>query len=201
MNMEVFMALVGLARVSTTKQETARQHDALDPICVKVFEEKVSGKLAVADRPGLREALDYLRDGDMLAVQEVDRLGRNLLEGLVVLTELFERGIAVKVIEGIAAGEHTERSLILDLALALAEDRRRDIVRKTKNGLEAARKRGKVGGRPRVVDEDKRRVILARHQEDEESIRTIAKATGLSVGTVHGVIVEHRATERTGTGA
>lgn len=195
------MALVGLARVSTTKQETARQHDALDPICVKVFEEKVSGKLAVADRPGLREALDYLRDGDMLAVQEVDRLGRNLLEGLVVLTELFERGIAVKVLEGIAAGEHTERSLILDLALALAEDRRRDIVRKTKNGLEAARKRGKVGGRPRVVDEDKRRVILARHQEDEESVRTIAKATGLSVGTVHGVIVDHRTAERTGAGA
>lgn len=195
------MALVGLARVSTTKQETARQHDALDPICVKVFEEKISGKLAIADRPGLREALDYLRDGDMLAVQEVDRLGRNLLEGLVVLTELFERGIAVKVLEGIAAGEHTERSLILDLALALAEDRRRDIVRKTKNGLEAARKRGKVGGRPRVVDEDKRRVILARHQEDEESVRTIAKATGLSVGTVHGVIVDHRTAERTGAGA
>ena len=189
------MALVGLARVSTTKQETARQHDALDPICVKVFEEKVSGKLAVADRPGLREALDYLRDGDMLAVQEVDRLGRNLLEGLVVLTELFERGIAVKVLEGIAAGEHTERSLILDLALALAEDRRRDIVRKTKNGLEAARKRGKVGGRPRVVVDDKRRVILARYLEDEESVRTIATATGLSVGTVHSVIAEHRATE------
>jgi DNA invertase Pin-like site-specific DNA recombinase len=196
-----FMALVGLARVSTTKQETTRQHDALDPICVKVFEEKVSGKLAIADRPGLREALDYLRDGDMLAVQEVDRLGRNLLEGLIVLTELFERGIAVKVLEGIAAGEHTERSLILDLALALAEDRRRDIVRKTKNGLEAARKRGKVGGRPRVVDEDKRRVILARHEEDEESVRTIAQATGLSVGTVHRVIVEHRATERTGVNA
>ena len=189
------MALVGLARVSTTKQETARQHDVLDPICVKVFEEKVSGKLAVADRPGLREALNYLRDGDMLAVQEVDRLGRNLLEGLVVLTELFERGIAVKVLEGIAAGEHTERSLILDLALALAEDRRRDIVRKTKNGLEAARKRGKVGGRPRVVDDDKRRVILARHLEDDESVRTIATATGLSIGTVHSVIAEHRAAE------
>ena len=192
---KAIMALVGLARVSTTKQETARQHDVLDPICVKVFEEKVSGKLAVADRPGLREALNYLRDGDMLAVQEVDRLGRNLLEGLVVLTELFERGIAVKVLEGIAAGEHTERSLILDLALALAEDRRRDIVRKTKNGLEAARKRGKVGGRPRVVDDDKRRVILARHLEDDESVRTIATATGLSIGTVHSVIAEHRAAE------
>jgi DNA invertase Pin-like site-specific DNA recombinase len=83
-------------------------------------------------------------------VQEVDRLGRNLLEGLIVLSHLAERGIGVKVLEGIAAGEHTERSLILDLALALAEDRHRDIVRKTRDGLEAARRR-----RP-VVDDDKR---------------------------------------------
>lgn len=184
------MALVGLVRVSTTKQDTARQHDALDPICVKVFEEKVSGKLAVDQRLGLTEALDYMRDGDMLTVQEVDRLGRNLLEGLIVLTDLFERGIAVKVLDGIATGEHTERSLILDLALALAEDRRRDIVHKTKNGLEAARKRGKVGGRPRVINDDKRAVILAR-REKGESMRVIARVLDVSVGTVHSVITEH----------
>lgn len=189
------MALVGLVRVSTAKQETARQHDALGPICVKVFEEKVSGKLAVADRPGLQEAIAYMRSGDMLAVQEVDRLGRNLLEGLLVLNDLFERGISVKVLEGIAVGEHAERSFLLDIALALSEDRRRDIVRKTKNGLEAARKRGNIGGRPSVVDADKRRIIIARHENDEESVRTIAKATGVSVGTVHKVISEHRAAE------
>jgi DNA invertase Pin-like site-specific DNA recombinase len=53
------MALVGLVRVSTTKQETQRQHDDLGPICVKVFEEKISGKLKVADRPDLRAALDH----------------------------------------------------------------------------------------------------------------------------------------------
>ena len=139
------MALIGLVRVSTDKQKTQRQHDALAPICLKVFEEKVSGKLSLEERPGLAAALDYLRDGDMLCVQEVDRLGRNLLEGLIVLNDLFQRGISVKVVEGIAAGEHTERSLILDLALALAEDRRRDIVKKTKNGLEAARARGRAG--------------------------------------------------------
>lgn len=190
------MTLVGLVRVSTKKQETSRQHDALDPICVKVFEEKVSGKLAVDARPGLREAIEYMRDGDMLTVQEVDRLGRNLLEGLLVLTDLFERGIAVKVLEGIAAGEHTERSLILDLALALAEDRRRDIVRKTKNGLDAARKRGKVGGRPRVIDDDKRAVVLAR-RERGESIREIAAAAGVSVGAVHGVVSEHERLTKT----
>ncbi|QGS35926.1 helix-turn-helix domain containing protein [Corynebacterium xerosis] len=128
-----------------------------------------------------------MRDGDMLTAQEVDRLGRNLLEGLIALTDLFECGIAVKVLEGIAAGEHTERSLILDLALALAEDRRRDIVGKTKNGLEAARKRGKVGGLPRVIDDDKRIVLLAR-REKRESIGEIAAASGISVGAQHGVV-------------
>jgi DNA invertase Pin-like site-specific DNA recombinase len=181
------MALVGLVRVSTKDQETARQHDALGPICVRVFEERRSGKLKIDERPGLQAALDYMRPGDMLTVQEADRLGRNLLEGLIVLNDLFSRGIAVKILEGIAAGEHTERNLILDLALALAEDRRRDIVRKTRNGLDAARARGRVGGRPRVVDADKRRIILARHA-DGESIRTIARATKVSIGTVHNVL-------------
>jgi len=185
------VALVGLVRVSTSKQETTRQHDALDGLCVKVFEEKLSGSLAVDARPALSAAIDYLRPGDLLTVQEVDRLGRNLLEGLLVLNDLFSRGIAVKVLDGIAAGEHTERSLILDLALALAEDRRRDIVRKTRDGLAAARDRGRTGGRPRVVDADKRRIILARHT-DGESIRTIARATKVSVGTVHNVLTSHR---------
>ncbi len=186
------MALVGLVRVSTQKQETARQHDALDPICVKVFEEKVSGKLAIDERPGLTAALEYVRPGDMLTVLEVDRLGRNLLEGLLVLNALFERGTSVKVIEGVASGEHIERSLILDLALALAEDRRRDISRKTKSGLDAARARGHVGGRPTVVDDDKRAAILARRARDE-SIREIARGVGVSAGTVHRVLSSSQA--------
>jgi len=190
----VVVALVGLVRVSTSKQETTRQHDALEGLCVQVFEEKISGSLAVDARPTLAAAIDYLRPGDMLTVQEVDRLGRNLLEGLLVLNDLFSRGIAVKVLDGIAAGEHTDRSLILDLALALAEDRRRDIVRKTRDGLAAARARGRTGGRPRVVDTDKRRIILARHA-DGESIRTIARATKVSVGTVHKVLVDHRSSD------
>jgi DNA invertase Pin-like site-specific DNA recombinase len=147
------MALVGLVRVSTDKQNVDRQHDALDPICVKVFEEKVSGKLTVAERPGLSAALEYLRDGDMLCVQEVDRLGRDTLTGLMTLAELFERNIAVKVLEGVGAGEHKEMNLLLELALVLASERRRDIVKKTKNGLEAARARGRVGGRRPVMTE------------------------------------------------
>lgn len=181
------MALVGLVRVSTSGQETQRQHDDLDPICVKVFEEKLSGKLAVAERPGLQAALAYMRSGDMLTVQEADRLGRNLLQGLIVLNDLFEQGVSVKILAGIASGEHTERSLILDLALALAEDRRRDIVRKTRNGLESAARRGRKGGRPRVVDDDKRRLILARRAEGQ-SLREIAHGVGVSLAVVHGTV-------------
>ena len=73
----------------------------------------------------------------------------------------------------------------------LGRDRRRDIVRKTVNGLEAARARGRVGGRPSVVDPDKHRIILARH-DDGESIRTIATATKVSIGTVHKVLKQDR---------
>ena len=120
-----------------------------------MVEEKISGTLATENRPVLLEAMSHVRPGDMLTIQEVDRLGRNLLEGLIVLNDLFQRGIAVKVLDGIAAGEHAQRSLILDIALALFEDRHRDIARKTKNGLEAARRRGQVGGRRPVVDDDK----------------------------------------------
>lgn len=190
------MGYVGLVRVSTDRQETQRQHDALDPICVRVFEEKVSGGKRLADRPGLRATLDYLRPEDFLTVQEADRLGRNLLDGLITLTELFQRGVKVKILDGVAAGEHAERNLVLDLALALAEDRRRDISRKTKNGLEAARKRGTMGGRPTVVSEDRRRTILARRAEDQ-SIRQIARGVGVSPAVVHGVLHESERAEST----
>ena len=136
----------------------------------------------------------------MLAVLEVDRLGRNLLEGLIVLTDLFQRGIAVKVLDGIAAGEHTERSLILDIALALAEDRRRDIAAKTRHGLDAARRAGRVGGRPTVVDDDKRAAIHARRARGE-SIRTIAAGLGISVGVVHKTLAGAPSATGPGRGA
>lgn len=177
------VALIGLVRVSTDAQETQRQHDALDPICWRVFEERVSGKLNIDERPGLAAAVHELRPGDMLTVVEVDRLSRNLLEGLLMLNALFQRGVAVKILEGIAAGEHTERSFLLDLALALAEDRRRDISRKTRDGLTAAARRGRIGGRPTKMTPD--RLEQARRMRAEEiSYRRIGEALGVSEITI-----------------
>lgn len=65
------MALVGLVRVTASTQMTQRQQSAFDPIRVKVFEGKASGKLSVDERSGLREALDFMRDGEMLTVREM----------------------------------------------------------------------------------------------------------------------------------
>ncbi|SCA39868.1 invertase [Klebsiella quasipneumoniae] len=71
------MALIGYARVSTAEQDTALQTDALRKAgCERVFEDTASG--AKADRPGLADALAYLRDGDVLAVWRLDRLGRSM---------------------------------------------------------------------------------------------------------------------------
>ncbi len=167
------VALIGLVRVSTDKQNAQRQHDALDPICLKMFEEKISGKLATDDRTALLDALSHIRGGDMLTIQEVDRLGRNLLEGLIVLNDLFQRGVAVKVLASIAAGEHTERTLILDLALPCP-----------KTGAATSSARPRMAWRRPVVDDDKRAAILTR-RERGESIRTIAAGVKVSVGVVH----------------
>lgn len=187
------MASVGYYRVSTDEQNTQRQVDALTAVgCVRMFGEKISGTLKVDDRPQLMAALDYLRDDDTLVVQEVDRLGRSMLDGLTTLSELFERGVRVQVLEGVGAGVYTERTIVLDIAMALAEDRRRDISRKTRNGLQAARRQGRVGGRPSVVTSDRRHAILGRRAEGE-SMRQIARGVGVSVGVVHRVLAESSA--------
>ncbi|WP_017555926.1 helix-turn-helix domain-containing protein [Nocardiopsis baichengensis] len=128
-----------------------------------------------------------MRPGDKPTVQEADRLGRSLPEGLIVLHDLFGQGAAVKVPDGIAAGERTERSPILDPALAPPEDRRRDIVRTTRSGLASAARTGGKGGRGRVVGADKRRAILARRAEGP-SPREIARGVGVSPAVVHGQV-------------
>lgn len=185
--MQSTVTLVGLVRVTDDARDVERQHDALDPICTRVFEETASRRLLLKNRSELRAALDYLGPDDLLVVKKASHLAQSMIDGLDVLNELFEQGVVVKVLEGIAAGVHTERSLILDAGRDIAEDRRRNLSWRIKAGLEAARHRGVVGGRPRVIDDDKRAVILSRGEQGE-SIRSIAQSLGVSVGAVHSVL-------------
>ncbi|MER5650155.1 recombinase family protein [Streptosporangium sp. NPDC002524] len=84
------MALISPVEVSTDNQNTQRQHDALNPICLRVLK-KISGKLVADDRPALFNALGWIRERDLFCVQKVDRIGRNLLEEQIVLNDLFQR--------------------------------------------------------------------------------------------------------------
>ncbi|MFF7308193.1 recombinase family protein [Streptomyces sp. NPDC008137] len=157
------MDLIGYGRVSTDEQNTLRQRLDLEAAgCIRIFEEKISGKISHEKRPELVKALDFMRPGDMLCVQEVDRLGRNLLDGLLLMGHLGEQGYPLRVLKGIGAGDHypedhpkhdPQADMMLKLAMLLAEERRKDISRKTKNGLEAARKSGKQFGRRPVMTE------------------------------------------------
>jgi DNA invertase Pin-like site-specific DNA recombinase len=89
------MAAVGYARVSTTDQDLALQLDALTAAgCAKVFEDRASG--ARTDRPGLRAALDYAREGDVLVTWKLDRLGRSLQHLIETVAALEQHGIGFR---------------------------------------------------------------------------------------------------------
>jgi len=91
------MALIGYARVSTLDQTPALQLDALSEAgCTKIFDDHASG--ARADRPGLQRALGYVREGDVLVVWKLDRLGRSLAHLIEVVTALEQRGVGFRSI-------------------------------------------------------------------------------------------------------
>ncbi|WP_397380705.1 recombinase family protein [Pseudomonas sp.] len=148
------MALIGYARVSTAEQDTALQADALSKAgCERIFEDVVSG--AKADRPGLGAALTYLRDGDVLAVWRLDRLGRSLPHLIETIGTLEARGIGFRsLMENIDTTTAGGR-LIFHVFGALGQFER-DLIRdRTKAGLTAAAARGRKGGRKPVITTDK----------------------------------------------
>jgi len=139
--------LVGYARVSTQDQNPALQLDALKAAgCEKLFVEKASG--AQRDRPELSAALDYLRAGDSLVVWRLDRLARSLKQLIETVELLDSRSIGLlsltEAIDTTTAGG----KLVFHVFGALAEFERSIIRERTKAGLDAARARGKKGGRP-----------------------------------------------------
>ncbi len=148
------VALVGYARVSTLDQDPALQLDALAAAgCTKVFEERASG--ARADRPGLRQAVDYVREGDVLVVWKLDRLGRSLAHLIETVAALEQRDVGFRsVTESIGTTTPGGR-LVFHLFGALGQFERDLIRERTRAGLAAAAARGRKGGRKPVIDANK----------------------------------------------
>jgi DNA invertase Pin-like site-specific DNA recombinase len=149
------MALIGYARVSTAEQDTALQTDALRKAgCERVFEDTASG--AQADRPGLAAALAYLRDGDVLAVWRLDRLGRSLPHLIETIGALDARGVGFRSLSESIDTTTPGGRLVFHVFGALGQFERDLIGERTRAGLAAAA-RGRKGGRKPVVTADKLR--------------------------------------------
>jgi DNA invertase Pin-like site-specific DNA recombinase len=141
---------IGYARVSTNEQELALQEDALKKIgCQKIFTDHASG--AKTDRPGLKEALSYVREGDVLVVWKFDRLGRSLPHLVETVTNLHARGVGLRSLTEDIDTTTPGGRLIFHVFSALAAFERDLVTERTKAGLAAALARGRQGGRRPVV--------------------------------------------------
>jgi len=148
------LAHVGYARVSTLDQDPALQLDALASAgCMKVFEDRASG--ARADRAGLRSALEYVRDGDVLIVWKLDRLGRSLPHLIETVTSLEKRGVGFRSVTEAIDTTTPGGRLVFHLFGALGQFERDLIRERTRAGLAAAAARGRKGGRKPVVVPEK----------------------------------------------
>jgi DNA invertase Pin-like site-specific DNA recombinase len=153
--------LIGYARVSTQDQTLDLQTDALTRAgCEKFFTDTMSG--AKAERPGLQAAMHHLRTGDTLVVWRLDRLGRTLKHLIATVTDLNEQGIGFMSLQEHIDTTTSGGKLIFHIFGALAEFEREVIRERTLAGLQAARARGKVGGRPSVQSRDPKKVVLAK---------------------------------------
>ncbi len=173
---------IGYARVSTDDQRMDLQRDALTAAgCEKVFTDTASG--AKAARPGLVEALAFARKGDVLVVWRLDRLGRSLPELVKVVGELEAAGVGFEsVTERIETNSAAGR-LVFHVFAALAEFERRLIVERTHAGLEAARARGRKGGRPALPPE--KVAAIQAMAAGNRSVSEICKALKIGRSTLY----------------
>jgi DNA invertase Pin-like site-specific DNA recombinase len=175
--------LIGYARVSTQDQNLELQRKALlDAGCEKIFDDKLSGSRS--DRPGLAQALEFLRDGDTLVVWKLDRLGRSVKHLVDLVGELREQGIQFRSLTDSIDTATPSGRFFFHVMASLAEMERELTVERTKAGLEVARSLGRVGGRKRRMTDSKiesAKKLLASGVPP----RDVAKNLGVSVPTLY----------------
>ncbi|MCX4554575.1 recombinase family protein [Streptomyces sp. NBC_01500] len=178
---------IGYARVSTKGQLLDRQLDSLTAAgCRRIFADKKSGKNA--ERPELKACHAFLAEGDTLVVPSLDRYGRSLQDLVNMVAELRARGIGFQSLHEALDTTTPGGRLIFHVFAALAEFIRELIVAGTHEGLAAARARGKTGGRPTVVNVELIRAARDMLPNPENSVASIARLLGVSVGTLYNHI-------------
>ncbi len=175
--------LLGYARVSTTVQDPALQHDALRAAgCRWVWTDTASGSRT--DRPKLAEVMAALAEGDTLCVWRLDRLGRSLPHLIDTVRGLEDRGVGFRSLQESIDTTTPGGRLVFHIFGSLAEFERDLIQERTRAGLDAARARGRKGGRPTVLSPVKRKQAT-RMITDGVPIVEVAQALGVSRSTLY----------------
>src|SRR3954462_3595835 len=181
--------LIGYARVSTLDQNPNLQKDALKSAgCEKIFTDKISGTISV--RPNLEKVKELLRKGDTLVVWRLDRLGRSLKDLIHWAVYLDKEGIALRSLHESIDTSTSAGKLIFHMFGALAEFERNLIAERTQAGLTAARARGRVGGRPKKLNDKKKRRVIELYNEKKIPIKEICEMMDISKPTLYKYVEE-----------
>ena len=177
----------GYARVSTVDQNLDLQRDALHAAgCEEITIDSVSG--TVTTRPGLQKIKEKLRVGDTLVVWRLDRLGRSLKDLIEWANWLDEKGVALQSLKEMIDTTTPSGKLTFHLFGALAEFERNLIEERTRSGLAAARARGRLGGRPKSLDKDRRELAVRLYNEKEVPITKICTMMGITKPTLYAYV-------------
>lgn len=184
---------VGYMRVSSEgeRQTTDLQKDALMQAGVdhrNIFEDRASG--AKDNRPGLEKALTFLQNGDCLIVWKLDRLGRSISHLLTIVNDLNKRGIAFKSLTEHIDTTTANGELLFNIFASLAQYERTLIRERVMAGLASAKRRGRIGGRPRVLDQEKLETILE-HLKTGVSKASVCRTFAIKRSTLYDALNRH----------
>jgi len=176
--------LIGYARVSTLDQTLALQQDALTAAgCEDIYTDTVSG--SVTERPGLTQALSHLRPGDTLVVWRLDRLGRSLTHLIETVRQLQERGVGFRSLQEQIDTTTSGGKLVFHVFGALAEFERDLIRERTHAGLQAARARGRLFGRPKALTARQVKQLQSLAKDEGNTVGEICQTLGISRSTYY----------------
>jgi DNA invertase Pin-like site-specific DNA recombinase len=183
--------LIGYARVSKYDQHLDLQKNALKKAgCKKILVDQITG--IASDRPGLEKTMEILREGDTLIVWRLDRLGRSLKHLIELIGQLEENTIGFKSLQESIDTTTSGGKLIFHIFAALSEFERNLIQERTKAGLEAARERGRKGGRPKALDSKKRELAVKLYHGKTHSVKDICQIMGISKPTLYSYVRNNR---------
>ena len=182
--------IIGYARVSTDAQCLNRQLDALKGYGIdELFTEKITG--TKANRPELDKVKLMARQGDTIVIESLSRLGRSTKDLLNLIGEFQDKGIKVVSLKENIDTTTATGKLITTLLSAICEFERDTTVQRTKEGLKAARARGRKGGRPKANPKDVDKAIKLYHSQ-AHSIKDIVELTGVSQATLYRYLKEEK---------